>query len=580
MSYDYLTLSAVTGELQATLAGARVQRIYEIGKNEIVLQLFHRGEVKALLLSCHANHARVHLTSYRYTHLDKPSPFCMLLRKYLLGGRIREFRQLYLERVLEIYFDPPEAMQPVKLVVEIMGRRSNLLLVDQKEVIIGAIKTATTEQNPRRAVQSGVAYQPVPPQNKLNPLSLRPEELLYEMERFLLNKTGTPEQALIQAVMGLSPLAARELLFRGGWDIDTPLLSANRLAAEIRTIFEDIARGKYKPVLAENQGLYAAYPLTHLPNSENQPYNSVNELLDAHYHRIIVLESSRRLRETLTTSVVNQLNKLDRKLQEQSKELTESENAPLYRLYGETLLTYGGQAPRGVSTVMLPHLYRQEETLTIPMNPMLSVNENSRHYFHRYRKATKAREMITKRIGLTEEEISYCQNLLFSIDHADNQSLAEIRRELTEAGYIRDKKKISTKKDQLPQPLSFKTSSGRTVLVGLNNRQNDYITFKVAARRDIWLHIREVPGSHVLLKDAPYPPPEDDLTEAALLAAFFSRARQSSAAAVDYTQIRHVRRGPGAKPGFVLYENFSTITVNPLDERLKKILEACPLNKD
>ncbi len=571
MSYDTLVLTAVKEELQEQLIGARVQRVYEIGRNEAVLQLHHRRKQMGLLLSCHARHARVHLTYRRYDHPETPSPFCMLLRKYLVGGRISEFQQPPLERVLEIYFDPPEAMQPVKLVAEIMGRRSNLILIDQKDVILGAVKTASWEQNPKRAIEPGEPYRPAPPQRKLNPLSLQPEELQKELEP-VLNQNSKPGPALVQAIQGLSPLAARELLYRSSYNPANIAQSVSRLSIELHALFEDAAAGKMHPVLAEGQEHFAAFPLTHLSASEQHLFDSINELLETHYSRLIKREENARLRDMLNAKVSHRLSQLEKKLIEQVKELEEAEEAPLFRLYGDTLLTYSKQVPRGVSTVQLPHLYHPEETLEIPLNPALTTNENSRKYFNRYRKAKKARKFITDRISQTKDEISYCKSLLFSIERGDSRSLAETRLELVGAGYLREKKKKVKQKELLPQPLSFQASSGRTILVGMNNRQNDYVTFKAAARRDTWLHIRELPGSHVIIKEAPYPPPEEDLEEAALLAAYFSRAKESSAAAVDYTQVRHVRRAPGGKPGFVLYENFKTITVNPGSEKLRKLL--------
>lgn len=574
MSFDCLVLAAVREELQQRLAGARVQRVFEAGKNEAVLHLHHRNRVEMLLLSGDARHARVHLTNRRQERPETPSPFCMLLRKYLVGGRIRAFRQLPLERVLEIDFDPPEARRPVKLVAEIMGRRSNLVLVDEKEVILGAVKTASWEQNPKRAVQPGEPYRPVPSQDKLDPLTARPAELAKALKS-LPSGNGSPEKALVRAVRGLSPLAARELLHRSQWDPGAPRQSAQRLAGAIRALFAAAAAGEFRPVLAERQGLFAAFSLTHLPAPELQAYTSINELLDEYYDHLIRREKKANLRNLLNSRVSQRLARLEKTLQEQRQELAGAEDAPRYRLYGETLLTYGGQVPRGASLAVLPHLYRPEETLEIPLDPARSAHDNSRKYFQRYRKAQKAQEIIAERIKQTGEEIAYCRALLYTIENGDGRSLEEIRQELVEAGYLREKKKKKgTKKELPPQPLTFKASSGRTILVGQNNRQNDYITFKLAARRDTWLHIREVPGSHVILKDAPYPPPDEDLEEAALLAAYYSRARESSAAAVDYTQVRHVRRGPGGKPGFALYDNFRTITVNPGSEKLQRLLKS------
>jgi predicted ribosome quality control (RQC) complex YloA/Tae2 family protein len=376
MSYDSLVLAEVAKELRDLLTGARVQRVYEIGKNEVLLQLHHRGQQQALLLSCDARHARVHQTFHRYRHPETPSPFCMLLRKYLTGGRVREFRQSPLERVLEIFFDPPEAMQPIKLVAEIMGRRSNLILTDQRDVILGAVKTASWDQNPKRAVQPGEPYRPVPPQDKLNPLTAQPEELSKVLEP-LLQQSSKPGPALVQAVVGLSPLAARELLHRSSWNPGAVPQSVHRLSMELHALFQDAAAGKRQPVLAERQNQYAVFPLTHLPASEQRRFESINELLDYYYPTVLKREENDQLRSLLNTRVSHRLSQLEKKLIEQVKELEEAEDAPLYRLYGETLLTYSGQVPRGALSVQLPHLYQPEKTLDIPSNPAVTAKESS-----------------------------------------------------------------------------------------------------------------------------------------------------------------------------------------------------------
>ncbi len=570
MSFDTLIMKAVTDELQDKLTGSPVQRVYEGNPGEIILHLYSQGRQPGLLFSVDSRYARIHLTEQRRRGNEKPSPFCMLLRKYLVGGRTISFSNPPLERILEIKFEPPYGIPPVKLVAEVMSRRSNLILVDDKGVILGAAKTVSWEKNPMRAIAAGEIYRPVPPQEKLNPLEMDREEFANNFHS-LISNGKSPEKALFGTVSGLSPLTARELIHRSGWfEHCEENKGLRRLYEEIKKLFIDLEAGNFQPVLLPRQKIYAAIPLTHLGQEEQIEYSEVNVLLDHYYGELIRKDREKQLKEQLNHAVEKRLASLYNKKKQQEKELNAAANAPQHRLYGELLLAYGHQVPKGAENVVLPDFYNPEHNVVVPLNPSKSASDNAQHHFNRYRKAKKGQQKIRKQLNKTKAEIEYCQGLLYAIENNEQTSLDEIRQELIEAGYLREKQKGQRKIDAAPQPLKFKSSAGHTILVGRNNRQNDYITFKLAARRDTWFHVREIPGGHVVLKEAPYPPPEEDIEEAAFLAAYFSRGRESGAVAVDYTEIRHVRRRPGGKPGFVFYENFETITANPQDEALCK----------
>lgn len=576
MSYDTLTMMAVNAELQKLAVGARVQRIIQPRREEIVLLIYHRGEECGLLLSCHPHQARVHLTSEHHRRPDQPPPFCMLLRKYLTGARITAITQPPLERVLKIQFTAHEGLPAVTLIAEIMGRRSNLLLIDDSGIILGAVQTATREQNPRRAVLSGYPYEEVPPQEKLNPLSTPLEELSRAMHP-LLAEGLSPDKALLKVAAGVSPLAARELLYRSNWDDQAPHRSLERLHGELKALFNlsDRAVGAY---FYPGQKLYSSYPLTHLQEAAGECFDNMNELLDHFYGKVTATAELKILQGQLRSRVDRRRSRLESKLEQHREELQKAGEADRFRICGETLLTYGARIARGEHEAVLPHLYDPEKTITIPLNPSLGAVDNAQRYFRRYRKIRDSREHHKKQIARIERELNYCSELLFSIEQGDHGSLEEIREELVEAGLMKPPRKRSFHKNkkrrrEAPQPLSFKGSSGVTILVGRNNRQNDHLTFRLAAKRDLWLHARELPGSHVILKEGSDPPAEDDLQEAALLAAYFSRGRELPAVAVDYTGVRHLRRGPGGKPGFVLYNQFKTITVDPRDEKVKQLLE-------
>lgn len=577
MRFDFLTMSAIKKELAQLITGARVQRIYQPQsekKDGIIIYLYHRGEQSGLLLSCNAIHARIHLTRKRHRHLEQPSPFCMLLRKYLTGAGIKSIRQLPMDRIMEIDFKGPEGLPDTKLVAEIMGRRSNIILLDSEESILGAVKTAHYTQNPLRPILPGEPYRAVPPQEKADPLALPPEQLADKILSWAVNGF-TPEKALLKSINGISPLTAKELFHRSGWNASENAASALILAKETRKLFQQGLEGIIRPCLHPEENIYAPYELTHLPHRKQQTFETMNELIDNYYHNLLRREEETNLREKQQSAVRRQLNRLEKKLVRQEKELNEAEESGHYRVYGEALLAYGTRVKKGAEQAVLPDPYHPGQEISIPLNPAWRPEDNAQKYFERYRKAKKGRKAIAAQIKQTRAEIEYCQSLSLAIEQGDKDSLEEVELEMKEAGYLRKPKKTAKQKATLPKPAAFMASSGRTILVGMNNRQNDYLTFKVATRRDTWFHVKNLPGGHVVLKDAPYPPSEEDLFEGALLAAYFSRGRENSAVDVDYTQVRHVRRGPGGKPGFALYENQHTITVNPSDPRLKKLLGPC-----
>ncbi len=418
----------------------------------------------------------------------------------------------------------------------------------------------------------GELYQPPPAQNKLDPLEMDPGLFANSMRNFVASGVK-PEQALFSTVCGISPLTARELLFRAEWhstDIDS---SIRRLFNEAQKLFYDSKAGKLKPVMLPAKNIYAAMPLKHLHEEKQVEFDSANKMLDQFYSTLISRSREILLKRQLGSAVDKRLTALNKKYVQQKDELQAAAKASRYRLYGELLLAYGNRVPKGAECIVLPDLYNPEQEITVPLNPSKSVNTNAQNHFHRYRKAKSGQQKIKKQLTKTKAEIDYCRELLYAIDHNTADSLEEIRQEMIETGFLREKRKTAKKKISAPQPLSFKTSSGRTILVGRNNRQNDYITFKAAVRRDTWFHVKNIPGSHVVLKEAPFPPPYEEIEEAAFLAAYFSKGRDSGAVDVDYTEVRHVRRRPGGKPGLVFYENYETITSNPGDEQFKKLFD-------
>jgi predicted ribosome quality control (RQC) complex YloA/Tae2 family protein len=574
MSFDTLIMQAVTAELQEKLPGAVVQKVSEPVRGEIILNLYHQGRQLNLLFSIDSRYARVHLAgkaSKKEKQHTQPSSFCMLLRKYLTGCRILSLTSPPLERILEIVFEPQAGLTPVSLIAEIMSRRSNLILIGENQLIVGAARVVGWEKNPLRAIYPGEIYRPVPTQNKLNPLQMNTEEFASLFMENLAAKEK-PEQALLATVDGISPLIAKELIYRSRQQIisGASVINPAPIFSEVKSLFNALSNGQYNPVLLPDKNIYAAVRLTHLPAEEQIEQTSISEMLDRFYSGMIHTEAEKALKKLLQNAVERRLAALKRKELALKKDLKATELAAQHRLFGELLLAYGDQVPRGADSALLPDLYQPDEKILVPLNPSRTAAANAQQYFNRYRKAKTGQDEVRRQLKITNTEAEYCRSLLYSIENAGGSTLAEIRLELIDSGYLRDKQKGKKKELTAPQPLVFKSESGKTILVGRNNRQNDYITFKVAVRRDIWFHIRQLPGSHVILKETIWPPAAEDIDEAAFLAAYFSRGRESSVADVDYTEVRHVRRRPGGKPGQVFYENYETVTVNPLNQDLRK----------
>ncbi|HHX86578.1 MAG TPA: fibronectin/fibrinogen-binding protein [Firmicutes bacterium] len=567
MTADTLTLSAITAELRA-LAGSRIDRIYQISRYEVLLYLYQTGTKCCLLLSAHPQRSRAHLTRQTYQHPEQPAAFCMLLRKYLVGGVIQDIYQPPVERIVKITVRSLEGIFTVDLVAELMGRRSNLILINKDRQILGALRNSTVEQNRCRDILPGKTYLPPPVPDKFNPLMLDAEKLSEALVQ-LSKKGKSPQTALLMLVQGISPLAATELVYRSSWANELLEHSARRLAEELQIMFQNSREGRFTPCWALTENKYAPYRLTHL-SSPQTGYRSMNELLDDYYTRNIEQEYTGGLRRSLQAAARRKLSKAERKLSEQHHDLKRAEDKDQLRLYGETLLAFSHQVPPKAEQVELPDPYRTGQAIQIPLDPRLSASGNAQRYFKQYQKAKQIVQKSREQLRLTRNEIRYYQQVVTTIEQADRHLLLAIRQEL--AGEKLPRKPSVAEKRMAALPLSFRSSVGNTILVGRNQRQNDLLTFKLSSRQDTWLHARGLTGSHVLIKDTSFPPPQELLEEAALLAAYYSKGRDSTSVEVDYTTVKFVRRSPGGKLGQVLYTNYKTVTVRPSSERLHRLL--------
>lgn len=565
MSYDGITLSAVCRELDRLLSGSRLEKIHQPGKYD--LQLVFRGDVR-LVCSADARFARVHLTSGKAANPPVAPAFCMLLRKHLGGARLQKVQQAGLDRVVTLVFrhrDDIGLDAEKHLICEIMGKHSNIILAAPGEKglqILGSIKMVPWDKSRHRAVLPGEVYVPPPAQEKLD-LEAVTEELL--AENFMESTGKNPAGMLVDAVMGPGPQLAGELVYyASAGEKVHPLELTRALAVELKKLAGRVKNGHFSPCITYESGGLPSFSLfadLALPAARLVRFDSVNEALDCYFRELLAKNEEKELRHRLAQAVNSALAKTRKKIALQEKELAEMENAEKYRLYGEMLAAGMHLVKPGASAVEVTNYYSPEqEKLVVPLDPAVSPQENIRRYFKKYKKLRDGHAFLKKRLEESNAERVYLESLAAAIEHADLPSLLEVEEEMDQAGLLRSRSvERKTEKEQQSQPLKFMSSDNIPIYVGRNNRQNDWLTLKFAAPDDTWLHVKDAPGAHVLVKSAD--PPQETLKEAAVLAVRYSRASQSANVPVDYTKARYVRKPRGAKPGMVIYDHHKTLFV-------------------
>jgi predicted ribosome quality control (RQC) complex YloA/Tae2 family protein len=587
MPFDGLVLAAVQNELENKLAGSRIERIYQPYKDELILLLHRPGIRQRLVLSANAQNARVHLTGESRENPITPPLFCMVLRKHLEGGRILHFEQPGLERVLIIRTESRDELghpSEKHLICEIMGKHSNILLVEAStRTIIDGIKRYSHSVSRHREVLPGRTYIAPPAQGKINPLHL-------EEEQFRQVCLDSPlDTALVELLQkrfeGLSTVTCREIVFRSNLPPETLVDHCGDY--ELRSLWEALqgvavpaARGDFNPCLLTGQRDepvdFAALDLEHPGWSRRQ--GEMNLLLDVFYTSREQLQRFNRAKKDVSAPLGKETRRLEKKLKIYAESLDETAGAEKLRLYGELLTANLFRLEQGSTEVALEN-YNLEgcPLVVIPLDPQLTPSENCQAYFKKYGKVKKTRLAVGARAKQVREELDYLEGVKTALEQAeDPDELEEIRQELVAQGYLktpppRKGAKKAKKERHIPRPYSFHSSDGFQLFVGKNNRQNDYLTLKMARDEDIWLHTREIPGAHVIIRTEGKEAPPATLEEAAGLAAFFSKARGSKKVPVDYTLKKHVHKPRGARPGMVIYENQKTIMAVPDRETAERL---------
>jgi predicted ribosome quality control (RQC) complex YloA/Tae2 family protein len=570
MAFDGVVLRAVTHELESTILGGRVDKIHQPLQSDLLLQIRNQGKNYRLLLSAHPVYPRVHLVErYHAQNPLEPPMFCMLLRKHLEGGRITRIEQVDNERILIMAVENRDELGDLTerhLVVEIMGRHSNIILLDPSEQrILDGIVHVNFSTSRHREVLPGRPYIAPPEQGKANPLTATREE-------FLRLRKEHPElafdQFLVRMYSGISPLLGKEFSYRAA--SDDPIAeweSFNEVLKKLRV-------HDYEPTIVwdgDGKALaFSAVTLTHKEGTRER-MKSISQCIETFFHEKSWQDALKQKAGDIERLLQTELSKNRAKLRKFEEAIEDSREAETYRLYGELITAHLYQIDKGLTEVSLPNFYDENmKKVSIPMNPGLTPMENAQAYFKKYNKVKKSIPILEEQIRLTREEISYLESVLEQLRFSNWNDLDEIREELEQEGYLKAKRKNKGSKKQPPvHPEHYRSSDGIDIYVGKNNRQNDYLTMKMASSTDTWLHTKDLPGSHVVIRAKE--PSETTLFEAANLAAYFSKGRESSQVPVDYTLIKHVWKPNGAKPGFVLYEKQKTIYVTPDAELVKRM---------
>ncbi|QGX45574.1 Rqc2 family fibronectin-binding protein [Streptococcus equinus] len=549
MSFDGFFLHHLTKELQDELLYGRIQKVNQPFEHELVLTIRNNRKNYKLLLSAHPVFGRVQITKTDFQNPQTPNTFTMIMRKYLQGAVIESLEQIDNDRILEIAFSNKNEIGDnvkVTLVVEIMGKHSNIILIDKAESkIIESIKHIGFSQNSYRTILPGSTYIAPPKTDAKNPFTVSDEKLF--------------------EILQTEDLAPRHLqkLFQGLGRDTAENLSAQLSDDKIKQFRAFFARD-VQPNMTDKS--FAAVLFDN--SNKEKTFDSLSELLDVFYQDKAERDRVNQQSSDLIHRVQTELDKNIKKLKKQEKELQATENAEEFRQKGELLTTYLSMVPNNQDQVELDNYYTNEK-ITIALDKSLTPNQNAQRYFKKYQKLKEAVKHLTGLIEETKHTITYLESVETSLSHASISDIADIREELVETGFV--KRRTKDKRHKRKKPEQYLASDGKTIImVGRNNLQNDELTFKMAKKGELWFHAKDIPGSHVLIKDN-LNPSDEVKTDAAELAAYYSKARLSNLIQVDMIEAKKLNKPTGAKPGFVTYTGQKTLRVTPTEEKINSM---------
>lgn len=569
MSFDAIVTRALTDEFNSNYIGARVDKIYQTEKDEIMINMRSKDGSFKVLVSASSNNPRFYVSKISKENPSEAPLFSMILRKNLSGSKLVKVEQFGFDRAAQFVFSGYNEFHEEALyylVVEIMGKYSNIVLCNENHKVIDAIKRVSTVMSSKREIEPGLIYERPPVFDRVSPISVVEENLKNMMTN---NADLELRDFLMRSFLGLSTEIANKILFDAAID-DKNLLKnldendANKFISSFIKTFEEVKEKNYSfniYKLSERKSAYNAINLNQYASLEKENFSSISELLDKYYYekdqKDRIAQRSQNMRHTISAN----LKRAKNKLQKQKEEMLESANREAYKVYADLISSNIHKISKGLKEIKLENFYDNMNEISVPLDQKLSAVQNAQKYYKRYQKMKQREIVLEKQIENTEDEINYLELVTDSIDRTDDvKNLDEIYFELIKNNYIKKDKKIKNKPKKIAiHSVDYDDTS--KVYYGKNNLQNEYITFKVADKNDVWMHVKGFPGSHVVIKSDGYPS-DELLVFAAKIAAKNSKAKDSNKVDVDFTTRKNVKKHPSGKTGLVNYVNFKTITVD------------------
>lgn len=573
MAFDGLAVSCMVHELNNILANGRVDKVLQPEYDEIILAVRSGGKNRKLVLSASSSNPRVHLTSVQKENPEKAPMFCMLLRKHLLGGKVVAVTQPDFERVVEIHVESHDELGDVsvkRLIIEVMGRVSNIILVDAAGKVLGSIKHIDFSVSQVRQLIPGMMYEMPPSQGKINPLTAT----LQDIEDKLLSYSLGADKFLLDTFVGIGPLSAREIAYiaTGSTDTNCQLMSneqKTKFTEFTKDFFEKIKNGIFSPVLIykdeEKIKDFSGINITHYENTFIvKECETLNDAVDEYFKTKDFQERMSQKTSSLMKFVETNIQRCQKKLALQQQKMKDCENKEKNKVIGDLLTANLYRINYGDEFIEVEDYYNNMEPVKISLKPELSPAQNAQRYYTIYQKLKNAEVVTAEQMELAKQEIDYLESIKENLMIVENErEINELRDELYQQGYHVKRAEKSKIRKQVSKPLQFQLSDGFIAYVGRNNMQNDELTLRQSRSNDLWFHTKYIHGSHTVIKTEGRTPSDDVIVEAAKICAYYSKARNSANVPVDYTIIKNVKKPNGAKPGMVIYDNYNTVNVRP-----------------
>ncbi len=583
MAFDGFVTHSIVSELKDRLTSGKIDKIYQPENDELVIFVRTPSGTYRLLMSAASSNPRLHLTDIPRENPIVAPLFCMILRKHLVGGKIKDISQQGFDRVVKIdiecYTEMGDLTQK-SLIIEIMGRHSNIILIQNDNKIIDSIKHIDFTVSAVRQILPNLIYELPPSQNKLNPLTTDEKGMVNALSS--LPSDAPLEKKLLSLFVGMSPLMAREIVFRffGTSDISTSGIDLSKFSKHTISLMHEIINNKFESsVICESSSekpiAFSCIPLTQYEGvGKLSICTTISEAVEGFFAGRDLHDRLAQKSAGTVKLINNNIERCDKKIHIHTETLRKSKQKDRYKIFGDLLTANLYRIEQGADKIIVQNYYSETgEDVEISLKPELSPSRNAQRYYKLYSKAKASEKHSKEQLENAMHEKAYLESVLDSIARVTNYSdISEIREELAEQGYISTQKSKKKSQKKLSKPMEFTSSDGYTILVGKNNKQNDELTIKTAYSTDIWFHTKVIPGSHTIVRtNGKADIPDTTILEAANIAAYFSKAQHSSGVPVDYTAVKNIKKPNGSKPGFVIYETNSTVYVTP-DEKLVESL--------